>query len=112
MGAASCPRRCSRTGLTRKITWWSIATTRAGSLELHTLAASALRYTLEPDAPGLADAWVAFEEAAGYTIDWFPDGVPVLVGQLDGGEGQRGDSGLRLESDRLLVRIVGFGGAP
>jgi hypothetical protein len=88
------------------------STTRAGSIELHTLAASNLHYTLEPDAPGLADAWVAIEEAAGYTVDWFPDGVPVLVGQLDGGEGRTGDSGLRIESDRLLVRIVGFGGAP
>ena len=88
------------------------STTRAGSIELHTLAAGALHHPLEPDAPGLADAWLAIEEAAGYTVDWFPDGVPVLVGQLDGGEGRTGDSGLRIESDRLLVRIVGFGGAP
>ena len=88
------------------------STMRAGSLDIHALAASNLRYTLEPDAPGLADAWVAIEEAAGYTVDWFPDGVPVLVGQLDGGEGRASDSGLPVEIDRLLVRIVGFGGAP
>ena len=87
-------------------------TTHAGSVELHSLAASSLRFTLEPDAPGLADAWYAIEEAAGYGIDWFPDGVPVLLAQLDGGEGRSSDSGLRLETDRLLVRIVGFGGAP
>ena len=31
---------------------------------------------------------------------------------LDGGEGRLGDSGLRIETDRLLVRVVGFGGRP
>ncbi|MEO5727893.1 MAG: hypothetical protein ABI134_15345 [Byssovorax sp.] len=87
-------------------------TTRAGSIELHTLAASDLHAGLEGDAPGLADAWRAIEEAAGYAVDWFPDGVPVLLGQLDGGEGRTFDAGLRIESDRLLVRVVGFGGAP
>ena len=35
-----------------------------------------------------------------------------FLGQLDGGEGRASDSGLRLESDRLLVRVVGFGGKP
>ena len=94
--------------------WLSRAsfTTRAGSIELHRLAAGELRFNLEPDAPGLAEAWIAIEEAAGYTVDWFPDGVPVLLAQIDGGEGRGGDSGLRVESDRLLVRVVGFGGAP
>lgn len=88
------------------------STTHAGSIELHPLAASALRAGMEGDAPGLGDAWTAIEEAAGYTVDWFPDGVPVLLGQLDGGEGRSFDSGLHIESDRLLVRVVGFGGAP
>ncbi|MFS8071350.1 MAG: hypothetical protein ACMG6S_33690, partial [Byssovorax sp.] len=87
-------------------------TSRAGSIELHTLAASALRSGMEGDAPGLGEAWTAIEEAAGYAVDWFPDGVPVLLGQLDGGEGRTFDSGLRIESDRLLVRVVGFGGEP
>ena len=88
------------------------STTHAGSIELHTLAANTLRPGMEGDAPGLGEAWTAIEEAAGYTVDWFPDGVPVLLGQLDGGEGRAFDSGLRVESDRLLVRVVGFGGAP
>ena len=87
-------------------------TIRAGSLEIHTLAASDLRAGMEGDAPGLADAWAAIEEAASSAVDWFPDGVPVLLGQLDGGEGRAFDSGLRIESDRLLVRVVGFGGEP
>ncbi len=52
------------------------------------------------------------EEAAGTAVDWFPESVPVLVAQLDGGEGRLHDAGLRMESDRLLVRIVGYGGRP
>ena len=41
-----------------------------------------------------------------------PAGVPVLFGQLDGGEGRVSDSGLRIDSDRVLVRVVGYGGRP
>jgi hypothetical protein len=43
---------------------------------------------------------------------WFPDGVPTLLSQLDGGEGTTSDSRLNLDSDRVLVRVVGFGGHP
>jgi hypothetical protein len=85
---------------------------RAGLLPLHRLVAHALGDVLDADAPGLADAWAAIEEASGEMTDWFPDGLPTLIAQLDGGEGRVGDSGLRLESDRLLVRVVGFGGRP
>ncbi len=88
------------------------ATVRAGSIDVHHLAAHALSPLLQSDAPGLSEAWSALEDAANDQVDWFPDGVPVLLGQLDGGEGRASDSGLRLESDRLLVRVVGFGGKP
>jgi hypothetical protein len=88
------------------------ATVRAGGIDVHHLAAGALGPLLRDDAPGLAEAWVALEDAASDQVDWFPDGVPTLIGQLDGGEGRTSDSGLRLESDRLLVRVVGFGGKP
>ncbi len=67
---------------------------------------------LEADAPGLAEAWAAVNDAAGDMVDWFPGAVPVLIGQLDGGEGRSADAGLRLEQDRLLVRVVGYGGRP
>jgi hypothetical protein len=85
---------------------------RAGSITVHHLVASAMRAMLEQDAPGLGEAWMAIDDAAGDAVDWFPDGVPVALGQLDGGEGRTSDAGLRLDSDRLLVRIVGFGGKP
>jgi hypothetical protein len=83
-----------------------------GTLALHRLGEDALSPFTDPDAPGLADAWGAISEAAGDNVDWFPEGVPVVVGQLDGGEGRPTDTGLRVESDRLLVRVVGWGGRP
>ena len=84
----------------------------AGSLSLHPLAAHLLGSFLDRDAPGLAEAWGAVEDASTQTTDWFPDGIPSLIAQIDGGEGKVSDSGLRLETDRLLVRVVGFGGRP
>ncbi len=84
----------------------------AGGVDLHHLYAHALKPLLDRDAPGLSDAWWAVGDAAGEYVDWFPDGVPVLIGQLDGGEGRLSDAGLRLDSDRLLVRVVGWGGRP
>jgi hypothetical protein len=36
----------------------------------------------------------------------------VVQGEIVGGEGVHSDAGLRVESDRLLFRIVGEGGAP
>ncbi|WP_437673414.1 hypothetical protein [Sorangium sp. So ce131] len=85
---------------------------RVGGIDVHDLGGSLLVPLLAPDAPGLGEAWWAVEEAAGDAVDWFPAGVPVLLGQLDGGEGRASDAGLRIESDRVLVRIVGLGGAP
>ena len=48
----------------------------------------------------------------GSDIDWWPDDVPVLLAQLQGGEGKVTDSGLRLDLDRVLVRVIGWGGVP
>ena len=88
------------------------STRRYGSLDVHELHSSALRAILDKDASGLSEAWTALEGAPDTPVDWFPPDVPVLLGQLDGGEGRMSDSGLRLESDRLLVRVVGYGGKP
>jgi hypothetical protein len=85
---------------------------RAGSINVHRLASHALAPFVDGDAAGLGEAWAALEEAAPDLADWFPDDAPTLIAQIDGGEGRLGDAGLRLESDRLLVRVVGFGGRP
>jgi len=84
----------------------------AGSLDIHPLGGNDLGPLLDKDAPGLAEAWYALERASGASADWLPADLPVLLAQMDGGEGKRSDSGLRLESDRLLLRVVGWGGRP
>jgi hypothetical protein len=87
------------------------ATILQGAVNVHALRAAELAPAFGADT-GLADAWRAIDATAGEPIDWFPDGTPVLIAQMDGGEGKSSDSGLRLESDRVLIRVVGFGGAP
>ena len=88
------------------------ATRTVGGMAVHPLNAYSLGPILESDAPGLAEAWLAIEEASQRDAAWFLDDVPVLIAQMDGGEGRTSDAGLRLESDRLLVRVVGHGGTP
>jgi hypothetical protein len=87
------------------------ATSHAGSLSLHPLEPHLLPRCFDKDADGIRAAFIALS-AAGDAVDWFPEDVPVLLGQLDGGEGHTRDGGLRLESDRVLVRVVGWGGRP
>jgi len=74
--------------------------------------ASAMNDLLNPDARGLGEAWVALLGAAAKNVDWFPFAQPAVLAQLDGGEGTTSDSSLRLESDRALVRVLGWGGTP
>jgi hypothetical protein len=66
---------------------------------------------LDADVQGASAAWRALETLAEGT-DWWPLNTPVLIAQLDGGEGTLADAGLRIESDRTLVRVVGRGGVP
>jgi hypothetical protein len=78
---------------------------------MHPLAAPALAPTIDKYAEGLGAALAALEAQAP-DADFWPDDVPVLIGQLDGGEGKLKDSGMDLERDRVIVRIVGYGGVP
>jgi hypothetical protein len=93
------------------------ATTRrtgsAGSRVVHTLDVGAL-------APPVLDrttrdrmqaTWRPVESAADESVDWWPDDAPVVLAELDGAEHPRTDGGLRVESDKMLVRVVGYGGA-
>jgi hypothetical protein len=62
---------------------------------------------------GLSDAWEALAQVSrSRPIDWWPEEIPTLVAQVDGGEGVTSDEGLRLERDRMLLRVVGYGGTP
>lgn len=67
---------------------------------------------LESCSKGLPAAWAALEYVSTRSVEFWPSDVPVLLGQLDGGEGKQTDSGFPLESDRTLLRVVGTGGVP
>ncbi len=78
---------------------------------LHPLGSMLLGPTLDKYAEGLGSALAAVEAQASET-DFWPDDVPVLIAQLDGGEGKLKDTGYELDRDRVLVRVLGFGGLP
>jgi hypothetical protein len=83
-----------------------------GSLSVRQLDASEFAATLDADVDGAGEAWKAFDQLVERGVSWWPDDVPVLIGQLEGGEGKTSDSGLTVDTDRLLVRVVGWGGVP
>jgi hypothetical protein len=62
-------------------------------------------------APGSGAAWQALEGARS-SAEWWPADVPVLLAELEGGESKTSDSGLRVDAERVLVRVIGYGGVP
>jgi hypothetical protein len=78
----------------------------------HPLSVDSFRSDIDEHAKGMATAWEALETLAGNDVDWWPDDVPVLLAEVEGGEGKTQDSGLRLDVDRVLVRVIGYGGVP
>jgi hypothetical protein len=85
----------------------------SGLRTVHRLDSSMLRTILGSKvADDMTAAWSAMAAAGGPSVDWWPDGVPVVMGEVAGGRGAKGDSGLRVESDRLMFRVLGEGGAP
>jgi hypothetical protein len=76
------------------------------------LGTAVLKDTLERYADGLSRAWTALEAQAGHGVDFWPDDVPVLLAQVDGGAGALSDSGFAVDEDRVLVRVLGYGGVP
>lgn len=86
--------------------------TRAAAIARSGMNLESAHDQLEGCSKGLASAWDAIEGATTRAIDFWPDDVPVLLGQLDGGEGKLTDSGFPLEADRTLLRVLGEGGVP
>jgi hypothetical protein len=85
----------------------TVGRTTIHPLNAYQIASSQL---FDEASPGLGDAWRAIDSATGrMSVDWFPRGVPVVLAQIEGGEGTGSDSGFRLDKDRLLVRVVGWG---
>jgi hypothetical protein len=89
-----------------------VTITHGGGLGRSSLSLDPLKDRLESCSKGLSPAWDAIEGATTRNIDFWPEEVPVLLGQLDGGEGKLTDSGFPLEVDRALIRVVGEGGVP
>ncbi len=90
----------------------SVALASGGTLGRSALGFGPFKERLDSASKGLNDAWNAIENATTRQVDFWPEEVPVLLGQLDGGEGKLTDSGLPLEADRALLRVVGEGGVP
>ena len=84
----------------------------AGGGRSHQLDASLFSQKVDSAARGAGAAWTALSFVADNDTDWWPDDVPVVLAQLEGGEGRSSDSGLRMDIDRVLVRVVGYGGVP
>ena len=82
------------------------------SFGTHALGVSNFHAPVEERARGAGAAWEALESLTGTDADWWPDDAPVLIAELEGGEGHSQDSGLRLDLDRVLIRVVGYGGVP
>jgi len=82
------------------------------SFGTHALQVMSFHDQVEERAKGAGAAWEALETLTGVDADWWPEDVPVLIAELDGGEGRTQDSGLRLDLDRVFVRVVGYGGVP
>lgn len=93
---------------------WATATDRVltapSGRSYHPLAGESLHF-LDKKSKGLFEAWRAVE-AELRTGDWFPSQTPVVLAEVVGGEGTPTDAGLAVERDRLLLRVVGWGGAP
>jgi len=57
-------------------------------------------------------AWTALETLAQEDADFWPDDAPTLVGELEGGDGVTRDSGLAVDKNHWLIRVVGEGALP
>ncbi|HET7539689.1 MAG TPA: hypothetical protein VFK05_07450 [Polyangiaceae bacterium] len=84
----------------------------SSSSGMRALSVASFRDPVEARAKGAGAAWDALEALTNSEADWWPEDVPVLIAELEGGEGRTQDSGLRLDLDRVLLRVVGYGGVP
>ncbi len=90
---------------------WREAITQ-GALSVHPLRAHRLRSAIGgPDGIRVEETWQIAESVA-QTSDFWTDASPVVIGELEAPARAARDSGLSLEKERVLLRVVGEGGAP
>lgn len=83
----------------------------AGTMTVHMLEASLLASGLpKGDAQRVQATWHIIETATDENADWWPDDAPVVLAEVGDPDHPSSDSGLRVESQRLLLRVVGYGG--
>jgi hypothetical protein len=83
-------------------------TTAAGTMTVHPFDPSTLAGSLSAkDFERVNKTWTPITTVAGDAIDWFPDKEEVVLADVEGGEGAKSDNGLSVESDRMLLRVVG-----
>lgn len=82
---------------------------RSTSATVHDLAAYRLRGNLpDPVADRVSARWQLAEGLA-RGADFWPDENPIVLAEVEGAPAVRDDSGVPLEGDRLLLRVVGTG---
>ncbi len=80
----------------------------AGSLSVHPFDESMVTAGLpRKDGQRVEKNWSPLSATAGDAVDWWPDDIPVVLGEVEGGEKLKSDSGLSIESDRLMLRVLG-----
>ncbi len=85
----------------------------SGTRTVHAMGAHDIGFAATARSDGhLTKAWSPFETAATEAVDWWPDELPVAMGELVGVEKAPRDSGLALESEVVLFRVTGYGGTP
>jgi len=85
--------------------------TSAGTATVHMLDASNIGYPLpKKDNDRVTATWHLVETATDETVDWWPDDSPVVLAEMLDPDHPANDSGLRVESERMLMRVVGYGG--
>jgi hypothetical protein len=87
-------------------------TTSAGSAPVHMLDAASLGGPLgKVESERVTATWRLVENSTDETVDWWPDDSPVVLAEMTDPDHPASDSGLRIESERMLLRVVGYGGS-
>lgn len=87
-------------------------TTSYTSTPIHRLTSYLLRDAIQgPEGMRVAATW-EMAEALAQGSDFWSDSTPVLLAEIELPKAKGTDSGLRLESERVLLRVLGEGGTP
>lgn len=86
-------------------------TSSAGAAVIHPLWASDIASQIGGiEGEAFSRVWEPVEAAAGESADWWPDTLPVVLGTRDAPPAAKYDGPLPLETEDVLVRVVGVGG--